>query len=204
MKTGIDQIREERERQKNKGYSLNHDQQHTGRELLKAAVCILLFHLPGEHPMTTGHSWFRALPDWIQDLGNELSASYEEALRAAGAFCAAELDRQNRQGECQNLSDFDIDVLSLLTEVRDRVNAPCTVRFHSLESPVEHHQRPKGAWIQIRANLNGQNLSTGHQLADHDCLEELSNREKRERHAVLAIGGLNQRIHVYRGKGCGD
>jgi len=201
MKTGVNQIREERERQKKSGYGLNHDQQHTGRELLKAALCILLFHLPDEeHRMTTDHSWFKTLPDWIQELGEYFSPYYEEAVRVAGAFCAAELDRLNRQGECKNLSDFDIDVLSLLTEIRDRVDAPCTVRFHSLKSPLEQHQRPKGAWIQIRANLNGESLTTGHQVVGHDCLEELSNREKRERHAALAVGGLNRRIDVYRGK----
>jgi len=93
MKTGVGQIREEREKQKNKGFDLDHDQQHTGKELLKAAVCILLFHLSREHPMSTNHSWFRALPKWIQDLGEDLSTSYEDALRVAGAFCAAELDR---------------------------------------------------------------------------------------------------------------
>ena len=95
MKTGIEKIREERQKQKSKGYDLEHDQHHTGRELLQAAVCILLFHLPREedHPMSTDHSWFRALPVWIQAVGEYYSPYYEEALRVAGAFCAAELDR---------------------------------------------------------------------------------------------------------------
>jgi hypothetical protein len=93
ISNGVTKIQEERHLQKEKGYDVEHDLQHNDRELPKAAVCILLYHLPGDHPMTTDHSWFRALPMWIQKLGDDLSLQYERALRVAGAFCAAELDR---------------------------------------------------------------------------------------------------------------
>lgn len=43
--------------------------------------------------MATDHSWFRALPNWIQELAEDLFPCYEDSLRVAAALCAAELDR---------------------------------------------------------------------------------------------------------------
>jgi len=201
MKTGIDQIRQEREIQKN--YGLNQEHQNTGRELLKAAVCILLFHLPGEHPMTTNHSWFRALPEWIQDLGEDLSSSYEEALRTAGAFCAAELDRLRKQGIWDTMGDPDVDTFDLLVEIRNLVDASCMVQFDTTGEVFEEDNQPKGGWIEIKAEVGQKTVRTGHQVTGKNLGKGL-NEEKKQRLAELAVGRLNQRINVYRGKEYGD
>ncbi len=87
-KTGIQLIRKERRRQKRKGWSADHDDQHTDGALAVVAAQLLV-HATDERVSTVHH-----LPD-----GFGLIAKYPyhgkhlRQLAIAGALVAAEIDR---------------------------------------------------------------------------------------------------------------
>jgi len=81
MKTGIEQIAEERAKQLNK-YSLAHDLSHPDSELLTAAVSYIY-----------GGSVGRDMWPWEPESYND--EGYVENLKKAGALIAAVLDRLN-------------------------------------------------------------------------------------------------------------
>lgn len=84
---GIEQIREEREKQIGKhGYNLKHDQKHFNKELLFAALAYLNSAIYGT---SVGHE------DWPFENIYWRPEGYIDCLKKAGAFIAAELDRIN-------------------------------------------------------------------------------------------------------------
>ena len=109
--SGIDLIREERERQvQQEGWTEEHDKQHEGGELALAACCyaspVQLFILRGRH------SYIDPWPDWWDDcwdkryrnLDDELIPNTElptnlrvRNLVKAAALIAAEIDRLQRE-----------------------------------------------------------------------------------------------------------
>ena len=99
IKTGIELIAEERQRQiEVEGWTKEHDAQHKDCELVKAAICyadpnvyyhqenrIIMFRIPNEFwPKHWDMSWFKPT-DRIRDLVK------------AGALIAAEIDRLQAQ-----------------------------------------------------------------------------------------------------------
>jgi len=91
---GVKRIREERRRQIEKGFDLEHDQIHSSGQLLWAALALLLKFATTNKMVRTGlNSWFRSLPEWTQDLVHKYENDYERALEVGGALIAAEIDR---------------------------------------------------------------------------------------------------------------
>lgn len=89
---GVEEIRKERIRQiEVHDYDEKHDRQHQREQLTRYAFALLLYHVP--LPIKHFDEWKRGQPDWILEGADERSDDYEEALRAAGALIAAELDR---------------------------------------------------------------------------------------------------------------
>ena len=85
MKTGLEQIAEERVKQiTQKNYTCSHDQQHKNKELLYAALAYLNSAIYGSN---VGEE------DWPSNWGEFKSHGYENDLARAGALIAAELDR---------------------------------------------------------------------------------------------------------------
>lgn len=86
MKTGIEQIKEERAKQIAKyGYTAYHDAGYTNKELLLGALAYLKAAIKDIE-------WSTDWPFEEQYWHNE---GYVENLKKAGAFIAAELDRLN-------------------------------------------------------------------------------------------------------------
>jgi len=97
-KSGIEIIADERRRQiKQEGWTPEHDDQHTNRELVRAAVCYAeadqqgVVNEYGDTLVESGYwpfdwDWFKPSPD---DRIRELAK--------AGALIAAEIDRLQRQ-----------------------------------------------------------------------------------------------------------
>lgn len=95
MKTGIELIAEERQRQIDKeGYTIEHDRQHTPSELAVAASC---YAYPPEYCYPGGE--IRA-DEWPFDEGYKPSPDNRlRELVKAGALIAAAIDRlQNNEG----------------------------------------------------------------------------------------------------------
>lgn len=93
---GLLAIIEERQRQRNKGWTDDHDKEHNGSELARAAICKALIAALGlkEALSIAGHLW-----PWRGPFGGDLSSN-ENLLAEAGALLAAELDlRAARRGE---------------------------------------------------------------------------------------------------------
>lgn len=87
MKTGLEQITEERVKQITKyGYTAFHDSGYQNQELLFGALTYLMCAISGKD---TG------LQYWPFEQQYFHSEGYVESLKKAGAFIAAELDRLN-------------------------------------------------------------------------------------------------------------
>lgn len=92
MKTGIQLIAEERQRQtEQEGYSAEHDDQHTKHELAKAAIC---YAMPPKLRPVLGARGF-----WPFELETYKPQNRIRDLQRAGALIAAELDRLLRAEE---------------------------------------------------------------------------------------------------------
>ena len=92
MKTGLEQISEERVKQITKyGYTSYHDNGYKNKELLYAALAYLKLAIGEEDTLT--ESW--AMEDWPWDIKYFKDEGYVENLKKVGAFIAAELDRLN-------------------------------------------------------------------------------------------------------------
>jgi hypothetical protein len=88
MKTGIELIAEERDRQiSQEGWTPEHDNQHDGFELADAAAAYAL-HASGEFSLARRH--------WPFDDGFKPSDDPTRNLVKAGALIAAEIDRLAR------------------------------------------------------------------------------------------------------------
>lgn len=111
MKTGLELITEERQRQINEeGWDESHDDAHIDRSLAKAAACYanpLKYVITGNRvtaiqdplpsvvaplgwPDSWSHTWWKPGPT------TQEADSYKRRLIKAGALIAAELDRLNR------------------------------------------------------------------------------------------------------------
>jgi hypothetical protein len=91
MKSGVELIQEERQRQiEVEGWTAEHDAQHVDGELAKAAACYTLRaqknNAHGESPWgwPWDDEWWKPSPDPVRNLAK------------AGALIAAEIDRLNR------------------------------------------------------------------------------------------------------------
>lgn len=92
MKTGLEQISEERIKQISKyGYTLYHDSGYKNKELLYGALAYLKTAIGSEETLI--ESW--PMEDWPFDIKYFHDEGYVENLKKAGAFIAAELDRLN-------------------------------------------------------------------------------------------------------------
>lgn len=96
MKTGIDYISAERERQVNEeGFTTENDMRYQDGELISAAVC---YAIPEHHRVNSTISPFfriRVLPTWPWDV-KWWKPSHGDRIRElskAGALIAAEIDR---------------------------------------------------------------------------------------------------------------
>lgn len=88
MKTGIEQITEERAKQIGKyKYTAYHDAQYTEKELLLGALTYLKKALYEDK--------YQETDDWPFMMRYYRDEGYVENLKKAGAFIAAELDRLN-------------------------------------------------------------------------------------------------------------
>lgn len=88
MKTGIEQITEERVKQITKhGYTAYHDVVYQNKELVDAAIAYLFTAL--------GYDIFPENVRWPFSPKYFKNEGYVESLKKAGAFIAAELDRLN-------------------------------------------------------------------------------------------------------------
>lgn len=91
---GLEKILKERQKQEAKGYDEEHDKQHDSKELLYAAIALLITQMDRPPaPPSDLNRWFRSLPEWIQEIGSKNESDYEDALRVSGALIAAELNR---------------------------------------------------------------------------------------------------------------
>ena len=92
MKTGIEQITEERVKQIAKyGYTAYHDIGYKNKELLFAALAYLKKAIGEDNTLIATYS----IEDWPFDAKYWHDEGYVENLKKAGAFIAAELDRLN-------------------------------------------------------------------------------------------------------------
>lgn len=96
MKTGIEIIADERQRQVvEEGWTSEHDNQHTKNELVRAAVCYAVanedhMNEDGEDLIESGYwPWH---PDWFKPSPDDRIRE----LAKAGALIAAEIDRLQR------------------------------------------------------------------------------------------------------------
>jgi len=92
MKTGIELIQEERNKQIAKyGYTPGHDAGYKNKELLMGALSYLKRAIGDENCMIASTS----IEDWPFDIKHFNDEGYVENLKKVGAFVAAELDRLN-------------------------------------------------------------------------------------------------------------
>lgn len=94
MKTGVEEIAEERQEQFEKhGYDMIHDQQHIDKQIAKQAQLLLSGY--------TGMKLRKKDNDHLQDwnLMNQTHGDKIHRLRVAGALIAAEIDRINHSGK---------------------------------------------------------------------------------------------------------
>lgn len=91
MKTGIELIASERERQVAKGFGASHDDEHDNMELGTAAGCYLERYLAGPDPDQPSRC-----PRWPWLDGWSPGDDMENLVKA-GALIAAEIDRLNRE-----------------------------------------------------------------------------------------------------------
>lgn len=92
MKTGIEQIAEERAKQIVKhGYTSGHDSGYTNKELLYAALAYLKTAIGTDNTLIASYP----VEDWPWDISTFHDDGYVENLKKVGAFIAAELDRLN-------------------------------------------------------------------------------------------------------------
>lgn len=122
MKTGIELIGEERQRQiEVEGWNNLHDKDHENGELIGAAGCYvssalnkqgyktrMQIHLPAENGFLSGNTgdrgdrqlrkagWYDAWP-WDDKWDKRNKHDYQRSLVIAGALIAAELDRLNSE-----------------------------------------------------------------------------------------------------------
>lgn len=88
MKSGVERINEERERQIDEGYDPKHDDEHQRMELVSAAVAYLMFNIIGGDQPMRYWPWERK--------SFHASIDLRDNLTKAGALIAAEIDRLNR------------------------------------------------------------------------------------------------------------
>ena len=96
MKTGIDLIKEERERQINvEGWTENHDKQHINGELASLAALYAYPHNRYEHKSFYADSIFSAMwpQNWDPKWWKPTPENRIKELTKAGALIAAEIDR---------------------------------------------------------------------------------------------------------------
>lgn len=98
MKTGIELITEERQRQLEKeGWTSKHDDQHTSQQL---PILAMLYACPAKYrPMLNPTGWFTAM-QWNLDWWKPTERIKE--LQKAGALIAAEIDRLQRIKSIEN------------------------------------------------------------------------------------------------------
>lgn len=90
LECGVMRIAEERGRQIRVGWSPEHDDSHTGRDLIRAAVAYLLLEVDGESHAEPAES------AWPWSDGSFKPGTSVENLTRAGALVAAEIDRLQR------------------------------------------------------------------------------------------------------------
>lgn len=101
MKTGIELIAKERERQLSvEGWTPQHDDEHTDNSLAKAAAC---YAMPEDErknyqSFSSSHGWYpRWWPkSWSLEFWKPTPKNRIKELVKAGALIAAEIDRLNR------------------------------------------------------------------------------------------------------------
>lgn len=99
MKTGIELISEERERQVAKeGWTASHDDHHQDSSLIRAAVCYADY--------TIRMRVREDSPAWPWDDGWNPSRDPIRNLVKAGALIAAEIDRRQRDGDSTTLAEI--------------------------------------------------------------------------------------------------
>ncbi len=88
MKTGIEQIADERKRQiEVEGWTPNHDAIHIYGELAKAAACYAVYHTDAEVVEGDDDAW-----PWAEEW-DKRGEDHHRNLVKAGALIAAEIDR---------------------------------------------------------------------------------------------------------------
>ena len=109
MKTGIELIAEERQRQIEKeGWDSTHDAEHAGGDMIGASMCYAanaLNKIHGEEMARAqirsydenGGEWMDAWP-WSKDWDKREKHDAKRSLIIAGALIAAELDRISKGG----------------------------------------------------------------------------------------------------------
>jgi hypothetical protein len=107
MKTGIELIREERERQVSKeGWTADYDDTHANAEMAEAAAC----YIEAANMQTQVGMTLRTLRDTPQEWPWDYKWWKPDAdpvrnLVKAGALIAAEIDRLQRAGELNNANE---------------------------------------------------------------------------------------------------
>lgn len=93
MKSGIELITEERERQISaEGWTPEHDDEHIHEELVAAAICYLLGNLYGNTKQNVPSLW-----PWDEKYWKPEGKTFSiKNLQKAGALIAAEIDRIQR------------------------------------------------------------------------------------------------------------
>ena len=107
MKSVIDEILAERERQKKEeGFSQQHDDRYRKGELVKAAICFAAMSIGcpqvliklAVHSMDVQSVWVDPWP-WEEHWDKRNRHSANKCLVVAGALIVADLERRSRAGE---------------------------------------------------------------------------------------------------------
>lgn len=135
MKTGIELITEERERQITaEGYTPKHDDAHGNQELQRAAESYLL-----SAKMTlTGFRSFRPPDMWPWEKEWWKPSEPIRDLTKAGALWLAEIDRQKRLGACGYFP-------TIIKNLKNRVKE-CAAEIDRLNQPTTEASN-RAAWV---------------------------------------------------------
>ena len=121
MKTGIELIAAERERQITaEGWSPEHDDAHAQSELSNAAACYLA---AGQAAVANGvpHPEILSLWPWEESWWKPADDPVQNLVKA-GALIAAEIDRINRRNDNRSWANDDLSLIELIEVARNQMS----------------------------------------------------------------------------------
>lgn len=131
MKTGIEHIIEERQRQISiEGYTSDHDDKHTNAELARAGACYVIDYATPAH---VGFAW-----PWDKRWWKPTPNDPIKQLAKAGALIAAEIDRLQSRTAPSVPKTNEVPMTPLLTKTQRERLEKCVETLNKLKDVLAH------------------------------------------------------------------